>query len=380
MNFKNNLDKKPIIGLLLMSVLGLLPLFAFLLLDFMYSYQIALLGALIIFAAYFIIDIFILKDEPPYTIIVSSIVFILLISGEVLKPFDVLYRNNSALVLELIMVIIFYVFLFFKDYFRTKITLRKDQLKDFLLVRFDSDITVFKGVTIIVTLHLFIVLFYNLLPIDYHSPETDLFIYYIFLFILIAIYFAYQFGYLYLLNRQYFSEMWLPVIDEKGVVHGKIALSISQSYKNKYLHPFIRIALIHKGKLFLKNKQSLDGKENQLDHPFETHLKYKESLEEGVKRAFKETRYPDTLLSHYLFRYVFKNEETNRLIYVYVANAHSDLTTEQLPSDDGKWWTCKQIDENLNTGLFSECFEKEYELLNNTVLLADKLMWNTETD
>jgi hypothetical protein len=36
---------------------------------------------------------------------------------------------------------------------------------------------------------------------------------------------------------------------------------------------------------------------------------------------------------------------------------------------EGKFWTQKQIEENLNINFFPECFEKEYEYLKNTLLL-----------
>jgi hypothetical protein len=169
-------------------------------------------------------------------------------------------------------------------------------------------------------------------------------------------------------------EEWLPIVDEMGIVHGKIASSISKPSGNKYLHPVIRISLIYNGMLFLREKIALNADNmTELDCPFETHLKYKETLEEGVIRAFEENGGTRNLPSRYLLRYVFKNIETNRLIYLYISNIQD---INELPSDfnKGKWWTRKQIKENLGKGFFSSCFEKEFELLNNTILSANRPM------
>jgi hypothetical protein len=35
-------------------------------------------------------------------------------------------------------------------------------------------------------------------------------------------------------------------------------------------------------------------------------------------------------------------------------------------------WSERQIEDNMGTGIFSECFELEFEYLKNTVLLAHR--------
>jgi hypothetical protein len=212
-----------------------------------------------------------------------------------------------------------------------------------------------------------------LLPPAYHTEALDRFIYFKLLYIFIAIHFIYEFVHFYFLRKRYLSEEWLPIVDEMGIVHGKIASSISKSSSNKYLHPVIRISLIYNGMFFLREKPSLNaGNMTELDYPFETYLKYKETLDEGVMRAFEENGGSRDLPFRYLLRYVFKDIKTNQLIYLYISNVQN---INDLPADfnKGKWWTRKQIEENLGKGFFSSCFEKEFELLNNTILSANRL-------
>lgn len=165
------------------------------------------------------------------------------------------------------------------------------------------------------------------------------------------------------------NEKWLPIVTESGAVKGKVAESVSKEMGNIYLHPVVRIALVHKGKLYLKNNEDNGG----LDYPFESNILFGETLENAVERTFTETGENKDLPSRFLFRYVIRNEKESRLVYLYICPIREDSDFRKLQLKSGKWWTSHQIQENLGTGIFSEYFEKEYEVLDNTVLLADRI-------
>ena len=182
---------------------------------------------------------------------------------------------------------------------------------------------------------------------------------------------------LYLITKvipKVYAEEWLPIVNEKGEVRGRVTLSQSNELGNKYLHPLIRVALVHNGMLFLVRKPSpFAGEPQSLDYPFESLLKYKESLDKGVERTLRLCE--ESALSYsYLFRYLYKSDKRNSLVFLYVSNVFDEEQAKQLRLGEGKWWMSKQIEENLNTGLFSDCFEKEYEFLKETIIMADKLM------
>ena len=167
-------------------------------------------------------------------------------------------------------------------------------------------------------------------------------------------------------------EDWLPIVTETGAVRGKIAASISKEMGNKYLHPVIRIALVHKGKLYLKERKDNGG----LDYPFESDILFGEILEQAVDRIFVESGESKDFPAHFFFRHVVKDEKVNRLVYLYTCTIRDEETFQKLQLKSGKWWTSRQIEENLNAGIFSEYFENEYELLNNTVLFANRIYEN----
>jgi hypothetical protein len=154
------------------------------------------------------------------------------------------------------------------------------------------------------------------------------------------------------------------------MVYGKIAYSQSRQMKNQYLHPIIRIALIHNGKIFLMEKENLEANNRScLDYPFERHILYKEPIDKAIRKTFQSGDSKADISCNYLFRYIHHSNEIRRLVYFYICNIRNDNLLNKINLNDGKWWTSKQIKENLNTGLFSALFEKEFEFLESTVLM-----------
>lgn len=173
-----------------------------------------------------------------------------------------------------------------------------------------------------------------------------------------------------MLDKRLKQEEWLPIINESGDVQGRIARSVSENMKSKFLHPLVRVALIHDNMLFLKSRDSallLDP--GKLDHPFEKFMLYNHKVEEAVKNAVKKEIKTDSLSVRFLLKYIFENENTKRLIFLYVSIVSDLEEFNALQLKEGKWWTVLQIEDNMGSGVFSECFELEFEYLKNTVLM-----------
>jgi hypothetical protein len=350
-------------------IIGMMPAVVFVFFDCFFSYPAALVAAVVVYIMYFLIGVVLLKQALSYIIRNSIRAFLLFVACSMIKPFSLLYAEHASVMLELGILLVFFIFLRIQGYFRTKLIREKGKVaQEFLLLEFDSDLNAMKLISYLVSFHLAIVLIYQLFPAADHTPALDRVLYYYLLFLFIILHYTYEFVHWSLIKRQIQNEEWLPIVDESGAVHGKVALSISIT-DDKYLHPEIRIVLIHKGKLFLKQKTSESGR---LDYPFERYLRFQETLEEGIKQAFIRNGGTEDLPCHFIFRYIYK--ETNRLVYLYACNITDEKELDKLHLEDGKWWTTKQVDENLGTGLFSPYFEKEYEILSTTVLPADRLM------
>lgn len=166
----------------------------------------------------------------------------------------------------------------------------------------------------------------------------------------------------------------IPVLNENGEVVDKKYSFEAHYYKNRYLNPVIRIAVISKGMLFLSRRsEKFSFNPEKIDLPMESYLKYEEKQEDGVKRIL-EKHFPqeEGLDPRFSIKYRFKNEETNRLVYLYILYVEDDSLLCTPRFQDGKLWTFQQIESNLNKNYFGDCFESEYEQLKDAVLISEE--------
>ncbi|MCL1937415.1 MAG: hypothetical protein FWF52_03340 [Candidatus Azobacteroides sp.] len=204
----------------------------------------------------------------------------------------------------------------------------------------------------------------------YIYPENRTWVYCSIIFFLV-LFLLYKYGWGYYLKKQ----IGLPIVDDSGTVYGKVTTSAKRKSKSKYFHPVIRIMVEDQGKLLLQEQPlSLDGEVRALDFPFERYLLFEETVEEGVKKALIEKGMSPHLPCRFMLRHAYRTEKTNRLIYLYLCNRLNKNHLDDLRNlEEGKWWTSTQINEKLGTGIFSSCFEDEFEVFNAFAWLLDKL-------
>lgn len=178
---------------------------------------------------------------------------------------------------------------------------------------------------------------------------------------------------LYLVNKKLYKEEWLPVVTESGDVTGKVAKSITKDLKNRFMHPVVRVALIFKGNIYLRERDaSRLLNPGLLDYPFEKYMQYNHEIDESVHNSISRECGSKNIPLRFLLKYTFKNDTTKRLIFLYVSDIEDEELFNSLHLSGGKLWTESQIEDNMGTGLFSECFELEFEYLKNTILLAHR--------
>lgn len=186
-------------------------------------------------------------------------------------------------------------------------------------------------------------------------------------------------GRLHLLTRKLIKEEWLPVVNESGEVTGKVAKSITKDLKNRFMHPVVRVALIYRGKIYLREREaSRLLNPGLLDYPFEKYMQYEHDIDESVHNSISRECGNKNIPLRFLLKYTFENDVTKRLIFLYVADIEDEELFNSLHLSGGKLWTEAQIEDNMGTGLFSECFELEFEYLKNTVLLAHRFRIHIE--
>lgn len=226
------------------------------------------------------------------------------------------------------------------------------------------------------TLYLFTLLIFNFLqeisePLEFWKR---LFYFFIPLGVLVSIIFYEE------LKRRdvlsYFrKEEWLPIVNESGEVIGRVAKSVSDEMKNRFLHPVVRIALIHNGELYLQ-KRSVNERiaPCTYDHPFEKYMLFNHEINIAARNSISYALDMQELPFNFLLKYVYENEDTKRLIFLFVSRVETEDQLKSLRLLKGKFWTVKQIEDSFSDDdLFSECFQLEYEYLKNTVLQPELL-------
>jgi isopentenyldiphosphate isomerase/intracellular septation protein A len=201
----------------------------------------------------------------------------------------------------------------------------------------------------------------------YMSKEAWAFISGGLFYILFGIYFLYEFVQQKRKNKQviveqFEDEEWLPVVDEEGKIIGKALRSVCHSGE-KILHPVVHLHVMNLRKhLFLQLRP-----ETKIIQPgkWDTAVGGHIAFGEDVKTALQREAYEEIGLKNFtakpLGNYLFESEIERELVYSFLSydfrsiNLHSDEVQE------GRFWTKKQIEQNLGKEVFTPNFEFEYE-------------------
>lgn len=361
-------SSKQILGPVTTPTLGATPVAFLLLVDYYLPLHISLgIGAVLILTL-LSISLFYFKKAPSYTLRNSIVSYVLVLGVSLVPAIRTFFDGYFSLMVELVVLFVFFLFYLFREYLRKKITASRRKNKDYALLQLSFDVTISRVAMLILALHLLITVVYLQLFSHHRSPGLDFLILHLLLALFIICQFAYEFIHFRMLRAKLKEEKWLPIINENGGVNGKIAESIARAEGSKYMYPIVRVALTSQGRIFLGERAGdADIDPKLLDHPFEANVYFKESLEEAVASAIESNKDLD-LDPRFMIKYTFLSENAKRLVYLYCVNILDPALLNELNLKDGKWWTSNQVKENLQSGIFSEMFEQEFDFLDSTVL------------
>lgn len=300
------------------------------------------------------------------SIMISLIVW-LIIHPYVEKP------NTYIVICEVIIICLFMLLRASKTYmaahfFRQKNLIQKALLNEF----YDSATFIQYGLT----LHVFGIMLYRQFTVssqNIHTSEIIIFsIVPILIILLIGVYQVLKISNLVAKLRK---EEWIPIVTEKGEVTGKIAKNVSINMKNKFLHPVVRVALISNSKVYLQERPLNDIlNPGKLDYPFEKYMLFNHEINLAARNSIRKMVGDEIDFSiKFLLKYVFENEDTRRLIFLFTANIDDEDLIKRNGKMNGKFWTIKQLEDGFADEIFSECFELEFEYLKNMVLVPSDI-------
>lgn len=173
-----------------------------------------------------------------------------------------------------------------------------------------------------------------------------------------------------LIRHELEGEEWWPIVNTKGEIIGNIEHFTSLTDKKKFIHPTIRVMILDKGRLLLQKNTANNIVAPELwDTTLHNHIRTKESLEQCIERTvskmipMKDFKYMH--LSNYSCENKFEIQHAILLVSCQLLQLEPQLNGVQ----SYKWWTKAQIEENITSGIFSENFIAEYDLIKRSGLL-----------
>ena len=186
-------------------------------------------------------------------------------------------------------------------------------------------------------------------------------------YILFGVYFAYEFfqqkrkAKKQIIER-YEDEEWLPVVDESGKIIGKIIRSQVHN-GSRILHPVVHLHVMNHRKLLFLQKRP----ETKLIQPgkWDTAVGGHIAFGEDVKTSLQREAYEEIGLKDFTAKpigsYIFESEIERELVYSFLSYDYKGINLHSDEVQEGKFWSQKQIEQNLGKGVFTPNFELEYE-------------------
>lgn len=227
----------------------------------------------------------------------------------------------------------------------------------------------------VLIIFLLIALVYYIFLKRQHTPELHTFILGKLRAGMLSLLMLFSWFRLYLLNRRFRNEEWLPIIDENAQVIGRIARTVSYQFKERYLHPQVRILIFYKGMIYLKPRdvnRIIDTRRQ--DTPLGKDLRFLQDFPSGVNELMKAAGFPLGVHPKFFSRYLYDGAKYRRMIFLYTLRVKDESCFAHKMFQKGKLWTEQEIQNNIGKGVFSDIFEEEFELLKTTVFPIMKMM------
>ena len=183
-------------------------------------------------------------------------------------------------------------------------------------------------------------------------------------YILFGAYFLFELYHQRKKRKELASEEWVPLVDEKGKVIGQAPRSEVHN-GSKLLHPVVHLHVLNRNKAILLQKRPItkDIQPGKWDTAVGGHISAGETLEQALKKeAFEEIGLVN--FSAKLHKaYKWESDVESEFIYMFITFDYKNYHVHSDEVEEARFWTRKQIENNLGEGVFTPNFESEFELL-----------------
>lgn len=173
-----------------------------------------------------------------------------------------------------------------------------------------------------------------------------------------------------LIRSKLIREEWWPIVNTQGKIIGSIQQMTSLNDEKKYMHPVVRVLFIDKSMVLLRKCDSDDPDFPGLwDTTVSGHVQMDETIERCVEQIAADKFSLENFKYMYLSNYTIECKREKQYAFLFVSCQQVEYDLSPTFSEQTKWWTQKQIEDNLTSGIFTENFVTEFDLLQRSGLL-----------
>lgn len=160
------------------------------------------------------------------------------------------------------------------------------------------------------------------------------------------------------------------IMDEKGIPIKSIPLQYVRNVPPNEAVVIVRVAVFYQGMIYLKERPSGDFYEpGKWDVPFEFYYSVSMPIKQFVNQQLKRFIVHERVEVRHSIRYMYHDEKIGRCAFLYFIYLENE---KDMKLSGGKLWTLKQIEQNVNKGVFSSLFENELEHYKITIPTWEK--------
>lgn len=189
-------------------------------------------------------------------------------------------------------------------------------------------------------------------------------------YILFGIYFLFELFRQRKKQNELSNEEWVPLVNESGKVIGQAPRSQVHN-GNKLLHPVVHLHVINRNKAILlqKRPESKLIQPGKWDTAVGGHISVGETLDQALKKEAFEEIGLENFSAKLHKTYKWESEVEAELVYLFITFDYKNYRVHSPEVEEARFWTIKQIENNLGKNIFTPNFELEFQLLKELKLI-----------
>ncbi len=196
------------------------------------------------------------------------------------------------------------------------------------------------------------------------SKEAWVFISGVLFYLIFAGYFLWEILSIKIKQRKFAQEEWVPLVDESGSVTGQAPRSQVHN-GSKLLHPVVHLHVIDNQRRILLQKRPMSKliQPGKWDTAVGGHISAGETLEKALEKEASEEIGLKNFQARLVKVYKWESEVEAELVYLFVTNNFKNLQKADDEVEEIRFWSKKQLENEIDTGIFTPNFVHEYLML-----------------